>query len=187
MMADLADDLDSRLRVLVVEDEPRLAEVLGRMLAFDGWHVQSSQYVFGAILAARTFRPHAVVFDIGLPDADGFEVLRAIRETDPGVCVLFLTARDAVEDRVEGIQAGADDYMTKPFSMVELSARLRGLLRRAHRVPPAADAAPGRDLTSMRTPGRSGGLGGLLNSLPRNSNCCATRRNPRRVVSGRRS
>jgi len=141
MMADLADDLDSRLRVLVVEDEPRLAEVLGRMLAFDGWQVQASQNAFGAIRAARTFRPHAVVLDIGLPDADGFEVLRAIRETDPGVCVLFLTARDAVEDRVEGIQAGADDYMTKPFSMVELLARLRGLLRRAHRVPPAADAA----------------------------------------------
>jgi two-component system OmpR family response regulator len=141
VMADMTDDLDSRLRVLVVEDEPSLAEVLSRMLAFDGWQVQASRDAFGAIRAARTFRPHAVVLDIGLPDADGFEVLRAIRDADPGVCVLFLTARDAVEDRVQGIQAGADDYMTKPFSMVELSARLRGLLRRAHRVPPAADAA----------------------------------------------
>ena len=141
VIAEMADDLDGRLRVLVVEDEPRLAEVLSRMLAFDGWEVHASRDAFGAIRASRTFRPHAVVLDIGLPDTDGFEVLRAIRDTDPGVCVLFLTARDSVEDRVQGIQAGADDYMTKPFSMAELSARLRGLLRRAHRVPPAAGAA----------------------------------------------
>src|SRR6516165_3245920 len=107
VIAEMADDLDGRLRVLVVEDEPRLAEVLSRMLAFDGWEVHASRDAFGAIRASRTFRPHAVVLDIGLPDTDGFEVLRAIRDTDPGVCVLFLTARDSVEDRVQGIQAGA--------------------------------------------------------------------------------
>ena len=72
-----------------------------------------------------------MVLDIGLPDIDGFEVLRRLRRLDPTVCVLFLTARDAVADRVAGIRAGGDDYVTKPFSMEEVAARLRGLIRRA--------------------------------------------------------
>ena len=80
---------------------------------------------------AREFRPDAVVLDIMLPDFDGLEVLRRLRAELPHVCVLFLTARDAVEDRVAGITAGGDDYVTKPFSLEEVLARLRGLLRRA--------------------------------------------------------
>ena len=83
------------------------------------------------IRAARDFRPDAVVLDVMLPDLDGLEVLRKLRHEQPQVCVLFLTARDAVEDRVAGITAGGDDYVTKPFSIEEVLARLRGLLRRA--------------------------------------------------------
>src|SRR5205807_214414 len=81
--------------------------------------------------AGREFRPDAVLLDVMLPDFDGLEVLRRLRADNPEVCVLFLTARDAVEDRIAGITAGGDDYVTKPFSLEDVLARLRGLLRRS--------------------------------------------------------
>jgi two-component system, OmpR family, response regulator len=122
---------DAAVRVLVVDDEPSLAELLSSVLRFEGWQVQTAADGQGALRAARDFRPDAVVLDIMLPDFDGLEVLRRLRQEQPQVCVLFLTARDAVEDRVAGITAGGDDYVTKPFSIEEVLARLRGLLRRA--------------------------------------------------------
>jgi two-component system OmpR family response regulator len=129
------------LRVLIVDDEPRLADVLARLLVLEGWQARSSLTGRDAIRAAEEFLPHAVVLDIGLPDIDGFEVLRRLRSLDPTLCVLFLTARDAVADRVAGIRAGGDDYVTKPFSMEEVAARLRGLVRRAGLTHADADAA----------------------------------------------
>jgi two-component system, OmpR family, response regulator len=122
---------DAAARVLVVDDEPSLAELLSSVLRFEGWQVRTAADGQGALRAARDFRPDAVVLDIMLPDFDGLEVLRRLRQEQPQVCVLFLTARDAVEDRVAGITAGGDDYVTKPFSIEEVLARLRGLLRRA--------------------------------------------------------
>ncbi|MFA1541798.1 response regulator transcription factor [Actinomadura monticuli] len=119
------------VRVLVVDDEPDLAEVLTRVLASEGWAVRAAGDGAGAVAAAREFRPDAVVLDVMLPDIDGLQVLRRLRAEAPDVCVLFLTARDAVEDRIAGITAGGDDYVTKPFSLEEVLARLRGLLRRA--------------------------------------------------------
>jgi two-component system OmpR family response regulator len=119
------------VRVLVVDDEPSLAELLSSVLRYEGWEVQTAADGQSAVRAAREFRPHAVVLDVMLPDFDGLEVLRRLRQDQPRVCVLFLTARDAVEDRVAGITAGGDDYVTKPFSIEEVLARLRGLLRRA--------------------------------------------------------
>jgi two-component system, OmpR family, response regulator len=119
------------VRVLVVDDEPSLAELLSSVLRFEGWEVQTAADGQGAIRAARDFRPDAVILDVMLPDLDGLDVLRRLRQEQPQVCVLFLTARDAVEDRVGGITAGGDDYVTKPFSIEEVLARLRGLLRRA--------------------------------------------------------
>ncbi len=127
----LTEPAVDELRVLIVDDEPRLAEVLARLLALEGWISRSSLSGLGAVRAAADFKPHVVVLDVGLPDISGFEVLRRLRELDPAVCVLFLTARDSVEDRVAGIRAGGDDYVTKPFSMEEVAARLRGLVRRA--------------------------------------------------------
>jgi two-component system, OmpR family, response regulator len=121
----------AEVRVLVVDDEPSLAELLSSVLRFEGWQVQTAADGQGAIRAARDFRPDAVVLDVMLPDLDGLDVLRRLRQEQPRVCVLFLTARDAVEDRVAGITAGGDDYVTKPFSIEEVLARLRGLLRRA--------------------------------------------------------
>ncbi|OWA12804.1 DNA-binding response regulator [Streptomyces sp. CS113] len=119
------------VRVLVVDDEPDLAEVVTGALRYEGWDVRTAASADAAVREARAFRPDAVVLDIMLPDRDGLSVLRDLRAEQPHVCVLFLTARDAVEDRITGITAGGDDYVTKPFSLGELVARLRGLLRRA--------------------------------------------------------
>jgi two-component system OmpR family response regulator len=121
----------SPLRVLVVDDEPNLADVLASTLRIDGWAVRTAGTGADAVRLAREFVPDAVILDVLLPDTDGFEVLRRLRGDDRAVCVLFLTARDSVEDRVSGITAGADDYVTKPFSLEEVLARLRGLVRRA--------------------------------------------------------
>src|SRR5258708_25328242 len=119
------------VRVLVVDDEPSLAELLASVLRYEGWNVLTAGSGAEAVRTAREFRPDAVVLDIMLPDFNGLEVMRRLRAEIPQVCVLFLTARDAVEDRVAGITAGGDDYVTKPFSLEEGLARLRGLLRRA--------------------------------------------------------
>ncbi|HEY1627724.1 MAG TPA: response regulator transcription factor [Streptosporangiaceae bacterium] len=120
------------VRVLVVDDEPSLAELLSSVLRYEGWEVRTAASGADAVRIARDFKPDAVVLDIMLPDFNGLEVLRRMRADIPHVCVLFLTAKDAVEDRVAGITAGGDDYVTKPFSLEEVLARLRGLLRRAH-------------------------------------------------------
>jgi two-component system, OmpR family, response regulator len=121
----------SPVRVLVVDDESTLSELLSMALRYEGWEVRAAADGSSAVRAAREFRPNVVVLDVMLPDFDGFEVLRRMRAETPEVPVLFLTARDAVEDRVAGLTAGGDDYVTKPFSIEELVARLRGLLRRA--------------------------------------------------------
>jgi two-component system OmpR family response regulator len=131
----------SRLRALVVDDEADLADVVTRMLTFEGWHARSAGTVAGAIRAAVEFDPDIVVLDVTLPDGNGMEVLEQLRANNPAVCVLFLTARDSVEDRIAGITAGGDDYVTKPFSMEEVSARLRGLIRRAGVSAPPDGAA----------------------------------------------
>jgi len=120
----------SPLRVLVVDDEQNLCDLLSMALTYEGWQVRTAQDGATALRAARTWRPDAVVLDVMLPDLDGVEVLRRLRAEHDDVPVLFLTARDAVEDRVTGLTAGGDDYVTKPFSLEELVARLRGLLRR---------------------------------------------------------
>jgi two-component system OmpR family response regulator len=121
----------SAVRVLVVDDEATLSELLSMALRYEGWDVRTAPDGSSAVRTAREFRPDAVVLDVMLPDFDGLEVLRRMRAESPEVPVLFLTAKDAVEDRVAGLTAGGDDYVTKPFSVEELVARLRGLLRRA--------------------------------------------------------
>jgi len=119
------------IRILVVDDELSLAELLASVLRYEGWEIRTASDGTSAVRTAREFQPDAVVLDVMLPDFSGLEVLRRVRAEQPNVCVLFLTARDAVEDRVAGITAGGDDYVTKPFSLEEVLARLRGLLRRA--------------------------------------------------------
>ena len=120
----------SPVRVLVVDDEPNLTELLGMALRYEGWEVRSAGTGMEAVRVARDFDPDAVVLDMMLPDSTGLEVLRRMRADNDSVPVLFLTAKDAVEDRVSGLTAGGDDYVTKPFSLEEVVARVRALMRR---------------------------------------------------------
>ncbi|NJP42871.1 response regulator transcription factor [Actinacidiphila epipremni] len=128
---DLARPDGSPVRVLVVDDETPLADLLSMALRYEGWKVRTEADGASALRAAREDRPDAVVLDVMLPDMDGLEVLARLRRETPDVPVLFLTAKDAVEDRIAGLTAGGDDYVTKPFSLEEVVARLRGLLRRS--------------------------------------------------------
>lgn len=119
------------IRVLVVDDEPTLSELVGLALRYEGWQVRTAADGTSAIAAAREFKPDLVVLDVMLPDVDGLEVLRRLRADIERMPVLFLTARDDVSDRIAGLTAGGDDYVTKPFSIEELVLRLRALLRRS--------------------------------------------------------
>lgn len=119
------------IRVLTVDDEPSLIELLSMAMRYEGWEVHTAQTGTEAVRVARESVPDVIVLDMMLPDFDGLEVMRRIRADQPDVPVIFLTARDAVSDRISGLTAGGDDYVTKPFSLEELIARLRGLLRRS--------------------------------------------------------
>ncbi|WP_116115123.1 MULTISPECIES: response regulator transcription factor [Amycolatopsis] len=121
----------SAVRVLVVDDEETLAELVSMALRMEGWETRSAGTGTEAVRVAREFRPDAVVLDVMLPDFSGLEVLSKLRAETPHLPVLFLTARDAVEDRIAGLTAGGDDYVTKPFSLEEVVLRLRALLRRS--------------------------------------------------------
>jgi Response regulators consisting of a CheY-like receiver domain and a winged-helix DNA-binding domain len=121
----------SPAHVLVVDDEEVLAELLAATLRHHGWEVRTAANGWQALDAARDFDPDVVVLDIQMPGLDGIQTLERLRKTDPRLPVLFLTARDAVSDRVAGLRAGADDYVTKPFDLDEVIARLDSLLRRS--------------------------------------------------------
>jgi two-component system OmpR family response regulator len=116
--------------VLVVDDEPSLAELLMLALRYEGWQIRTAANGTDALRTAQEFRPDAVVLDVMLPDMDGLTVLRRLRAEVGDVPTLFLTAKDAVADRIAGLTAGGDDYVTKPFSLEEVVARLRSLVRR---------------------------------------------------------
>ncbi len=119
------------MRLLIVDDDRGLRDVLRRALTLAGYEVRLAQDGASALAQASSDVPDAIVLDIGLPDIDGLEVCRTLRRGGNRVPVLMLTARDAVSDRIEGLDAGADDYLVKPFDIDELKARLRALLRRS--------------------------------------------------------
>ena len=116
--------------MLVVDDEPNIAELVATALRYEGFDVATAADGAQALATVRAFAPDLVVLDVMLPDTNGFELQARIRADGQRVPVLFLTARDAVEDRVRGLTLGADDYMTKPFSLEELVARVHAILRR---------------------------------------------------------
>jgi two-component system OmpR family response regulator len=120
----------SRQRILVFDDETSISDLIATSLKFVGFDVRTAATGSQALAVAEEFKPHAIVLDVMLPDQDGFEVCRQIRSEGIDVGVLFLTAKDGMEDKVAGLTIGGDDYMTKPFSLEELVARLRALLRR---------------------------------------------------------
>ncbi len=117
-------------RILVVDDELSISDLISTSLRFVGFDVRTAATGSQALAVAEEFKPHAIILDVMLPDQDGFEVCRQIRNEGVNVGVLFLTAKDGMEDKVAGLTIGGDDYMTKPFSLEELVARLRALLRR---------------------------------------------------------
>lgn len=120
----------SPLRILAVDDEQMLTDLLAMALRMEGWEVRTASSGLEALQVAREFEPDALVLDIMMPDLDGMSVLRRLRESGNLVPVLFLTAKDAVGDRIAGLTAGGDDYVTKPFSLEEVIARLRAIIRR---------------------------------------------------------
>jgi two-component system, OmpR family, response regulator TrcR len=129
----------SPIRVLLVDDEPALTNLVKMALHYEGWTVEVAHNGREAVSKFDEVGPDVLVLDIMLPDVDGLQVLHRVRESDVYTPILFLTARDSVMDRVTGLTAGADDYMTKPFSLEELVARLRGLLRRSSQLTAPAD------------------------------------------------
>lgn len=130
---------ETPLKVLVVDDEPSIAQLLQMALRYDGWDVRVASNGAEAVQLADEFTPDVMVLDIMLPDFDGMQVLSRLRSAGDPVPVLFLTALGSVDDRVKGLTAGGDDYMVKPFSIEELIARLRALVRRSHYF---SDSAP---------------------------------------------
>ncbi|MDR0837132.1 MAG: response regulator transcription factor [Propionibacteriaceae bacterium] len=130
----------SPIRVLAVDDETSLTELLSMALRYEGWQVSVANTGMQAVHLASEVQPDVVVLDIMLPDFDGLEVMRRIRAERADVPVIFLTAKDAVTDRIAGLTAGGDDYVTKPFSLEELVARLRAILRRTGATSPTSDS-----------------------------------------------
>ncbi|HXW59721.1 MAG TPA: response regulator transcription factor [Solirubrobacteraceae bacterium] len=122
--------------MLVVDDEPNLLEVVAMALRFQGFDVNTATTGQEALAAVTQFKPHLMVLDVMLPDIDGFEVAARLGAQRAGVPIVFLTARDATEDKVRGLSGGGDDYMTKPFSLEELVARIRTILRRTGQAAP---------------------------------------------------
>ena len=135
-----APDQAELTRVLVVDDEPNISALLSATLRLVAYDVRVADSGHGALVAVQDFEPDLVVLDVMLPDLDGFDVARRLRAAGHDVPVLFLTARDAVEDRVSGLSAGADDYVTKPFSLEEVVLRIRAILRRSRPEPGTEDA-----------------------------------------------
>ena len=158
------------MRILVVDDEPSVRDALDRALRMDGYRVQLAADGREALDALAHTPPDAIVLDVLMPEPDGLEVCRRLRAAGDRTPVLMLTARDAVPDRVKGLDAGADDYLVKPFALEELGARLRALLRRTggpveeHAALRGPRARPGRPHGRTATAARS--------SSPAPSSCC---------------
>ena len=121
----------SPIRAVVVDDEDSLTDLLSMALRYEGWDVRLAADGQKALSVIREFRPDVIVLDIMLPDIDGLQVLSRLRADGNQTPILFLTAKDSLDDRIAGLTVGGDDYVTKPFSLEELVARLRGLIRRS--------------------------------------------------------
>ncbi|MGW8488260.1 response regulator transcription factor [Streptomyces sp. NPDC055886] len=141
---------DDPQRILIVDDEPAVREALRRSLAFEGYGTQVAVDGYDALAMAEAYAPDLIVLDIQMPRMDGLTAARRIRATGSTTPILMLTARDTVGDRVTGLDAGADDYLVKPFELDELFARIRALLRRSSYASAAAGAeAPDDDVLAF--------------------------------------
>ena len=136
----------SENRVLVVDDEPNIVDVVSMALRFHGYAVETAGTGTDALSAVSAFRPDLIVLDVMLPDMEGFEVARRLGAERAGTPIVFLTARDAPEDKLRGLTTGGDDYVTKPFSLEELLARVRNILRRTGLAQPESSRLTFEDL-----------------------------------------
>ena len=126
-------------KILVVDDERSISDLIATSLRFVGFEVETATNGSEALTVAEAFRPDAVVLDVMMPGMDGFEVCKKLRDDGQSIGVLFLTAKDTTEDKINGLTVGGDDYMTKPFSLEELIARLKAILRRTGSTPNTLD------------------------------------------------
>jgi two-component system, OmpR family, response regulator len=141
----MTENADSH-RILVVDDEPNIVDVVTMALRFQGFAVESAGTGAEALQKVTGFRPHLIVLDIMLPDMEGFDVAQRLGAQRARVPIIFLTARDATEDKVRGLTLGGDDYVTKPFSLEELVARIRSILRRSGLAEPESSRLTFEDL-----------------------------------------
>jgi len=135
MLSDYMEDVSmakdaAQYRILVVDDESAISDLIATSLKFVGFEIRTAANGAQALTIVEEFKPHAVILDVMMPEMDGFEVCRRIRNSGNNVGILFLTAKDEMKDKVEGLMLGGDDYMTKPFGLEELVARVHALLRR---------------------------------------------------------
>jgi two-component system OmpR family response regulator len=133
-------------RILVVDDEPNIADVVSMALRFQGFAVQTASTGRDALAAVRNFDPHLLVLDIMLPDMEGFDVAERLGAQRAQLPIIFLTARDSTQDKIRGLTTGGDDYVTKPFSLEELVARIRAILRRTGVQAPTSSRLTFEDL-----------------------------------------
>ena len=127
----MSTDASDQHRILVVDDEPNIVDVVSMALRFQGFTVETAGTGAEALSAVTGFRPHLIVLDVMLPDMEGFDVAQRLGAQRARVPIIFLTARDATDDKIRGLTLGGDDYVTKPFSLEELVARIRSILRRS--------------------------------------------------------
>ena len=163
-------------KILVVDDETNIVELLSVSLKFQGFEVHTASSGPAALDRAREVRPDAVILDVMMPGMDGFGVLRRLRADGIDAPALFLTARDTLQDKITGLTLGGDDYVTKPFSLEEVVARLRVILRRTGRGPtsPAPPVSRSPTSNSTKRPTRCGRPANRYRSRRPSSPCCGT-------------
>ncbi len=133
-------------RILVVDDEPNIVDVVSMALRFQGFGVETAGTGTDALAKVTAFRPHLIVLDVMLPDMEGFDVAQRLGAQRARVPIIFLTARDATDDKIRGLTLGGDDYVTKPFSLEELVARIRSILRRSGLAEPESSRLTFEDI-----------------------------------------
>ena len=142
----MVDVADPQHRVLVVDDEPNIVDVVSMALRFQGFGVETASTGEEALARVNAFRPHLMVLDVMLPDMEGFDVAQRLGAQRARVPIIFLTARDATDDKIRGLTLGGDDYVTKPFSLEELVARIRSILRRSGLAEPESSRLTFEDI-----------------------------------------
>jgi two-component system OmpR family response regulator len=138
--------VDESFRILVVDDEPNIVDVIAMALRYQGFQVATAGTGNEALSQVKDFRPHLMLLDVMLPDMEGFDVAERLGAQRAGVPIIFLTARDSTEDKIRGLTTGGDDYVTKPFSLEELVARIRTVLRRTGAAEPESARLTFEDL-----------------------------------------